>query len=464
MRVRLLAGVVAVAALLALPVGASGHAEKATGFAALMDLADFNGVTGAGYVATKNLHGMGFTERAVGGTGLAQINSDLAFWGKTAYQGTWSGFHIIDISEPDNPQTVNDYNDCAHPSGQGDVVVWNNVLVRTWDANTTNTSFTCGGEPVPLSFEGLHFFDVSNPAEPVLKGSLDLQCGSHTATGVPDVDNGRLVVYSTPSNGNCPGIDVVTLDLESWAIDYKGLSRASDTTTVPATNIACHDTGVILGSAQKAACAGGVGFAVWDISEDKAAPQLEYVKRVGHGVTIGHSAAFTWDGETLIFGHEPGGGTGARCQVTGAPLNQAGTQFQTDDMKSFFFFDVETGEETGMWTLTRAQTAQENCTLHNYNIVPTGSRDLLVHGSYQSGIGVLDFTDQANAQEIAYADPAPLSPQRTGGDWSSYWYNSRIYESDIRRGLMVWRYSGLAMAGTPHLSHLNPQTQEFTID
>src|SRR5215207_920661 len=107
MRVRLTAGVVAVAALLALPVSASGHAERATAFGALMDLADFNGVTGSGYVATKNLHGMGFTERAVAGTGLAQINSDLAFWGQTAYQGTWSGFRIVDISEPDNPQTVN---------------------------------------------------------------------------------------------------------------------------------------------------------------------------------------------------------------------------------------------------------------------------------------------------------------------------------------------------------------------
>src|ERR671910_3104913 len=124
MRVRLTAVVVAVAALLAMPVSASGHAERATAFGALMDLADFNGVTGAGYVATKNLHGMGFTERAVPGSGLATINSDLAFWGDKAYQGTWSGFRVIDISQPDNPRTVNDYTGCSHPSGQGDVVVW----------------------------------------------------------------------------------------------------------------------------------------------------------------------------------------------------------------------------------------------------------------------------------------------------------------------------------------------------
>ena len=460
MRVRLFAGVVAVAALLALPVGASAHFERSTAFGAFMDLADFNGATGAGFVATKNLHGMGFTERAVPGTSLAAINSDLAFWGRTAYQGTWSGFRVIDISEPDDPRTLTDYNDCAHPSGQGDVVIWQNILVRTWDANTNTTGFTCGGEPVPVGFEGLHVFDVSNPYEPVLKGSLNLDCGSHTATGVPDVDNGRLVVYSTPSSGNCPGIDVVTLDLETFAMEHKGLSRASQGTT----NIACHDTGVILGSAQKAACAGSVGFAVWDISGDKAAPQLEYVKAVGHGVTVGHSAAFSWDGKTLIFGHEPGGGTGARCQRTGAPLNQSGTLVQSDDMKSLFFFDVETGTETGKWTLPREQTAQENCTIHNYNVVPTSKNDVLVHGSYQSGVSVVNFSDVTQATEIGYADPAPLTPQRTGGDWSSYWYNGRIYESDIRRGVMVWRFSGNQTAGAAHLSHLNPQTQEFTID
>ena len=26
------------------------------------------------------------------------------------------------------------------------------------------------------------------------------------------------------------------------------------------------------------------------------------------GVTIGHTAAFTWDGKYAVFGHEPGGG------------------------------------------------------------------------------------------------------------------------------------------------------------
>jgi hypothetical protein len=368
--------------------------------------------------------------------------------------------------------------DCA--VGQGDVVVWGDILVRSWDSNNTLATRTCDGEPVPAGpsggpsgtggFEGVHIFDISNPADPDLLSSVDLTCGSHTASGFPDVDNDRFIVYSTPSSGNCDGVDVIEIPLASpEAPIYHGLSLAG-TDVADANGIACHDTGIILGDALKAACAGGNGFAVWSLGGEDGgsftAPKFLYNKRVGHGVTIAHSAAFSWDGEVLIFGHEPGGGNAARCQETGAPLNTSGTLLQTDDMKTFFFYDVASGDEIGKWTLPRAQTRFENCTLHNLNVVPTRRGNILVHGSYQSGIGVLDFTDPANAREIAYADPEPISPTAlvSGGDWSTYWYDGRIYESDITRGFMVWNLSASAVAGAAKLGHLNPQTQEYTVD
>jgi hypothetical protein len=43
---------------------------------------------------------------------------------------------------------------------------------------------------------------------------------------------------------------------------------------------------------------------------------------------------------------------------------------QTDDMKSYFFFDGETAELLGKFVLPRNQTLQENCTIHNYNMIP----------------------------------------------------------------------------------------------
>jgi hypothetical protein len=84
----------------------------------------------------------------------------------------------------------------------------------------------------------------------------------------------------------------------------------------------------------------------------------------------------------------------------------------------------------------------------------------------------VDFTDQSNIYEFAYADPAPLpcctfpfgNQVTVGGDWSSYWYNGRIYQSDITRGLLIWNLSDKHVAGAKKLSHLNPQTQEFTFD
>jgi hypothetical protein len=113
----------------------------------------------------------------------------------------------------------------------------------------------------------------------------------------------------------------------------------------------------------------------------------------------------------------------------------------------------------------RPQTATENCTWHNYNVVPLSDRYVLVSGNYQSGISVVDFTDPANATEIAYADPAPLDPNTLilGGDWSTYWYNGLIYESDITRGLINWNLSSPSVAGALKLDHLNPQTSEFTL-
>jgi hypothetical protein len=66
----------------------------------------------------------------------------------------------------------------------------------------------------------------------------------------------------------------------------------------------------------------------------------------------------------------------------------------------------------------------------------------------------------AKAYEVAYADPAPLVPTVLGGDWSTYWYNGRIYESDITRGLIIWDLSDNVVAGARNFDHLNPQTQE----
>jgi hypothetical protein len=379
--------------------------------------------------------------------GNPDIHTDIAFWGKLAIQGNWDGFNIRNIAAPGNPKQVS-RTFCNGP--QGDVVVWKDIVVRTWDS-PAGAGATCDGGPVPAGFQGLHVFDISDRTDPELIGSVALACGSHTASGVPDLANGRLLVYSSPSSGTCAGIDIVGVPLD--APEDASFLRFE----AAGPGIACHDTAVILGEAMLAACAGGPGFSVWSLGGAKGGsledPNLLYSKTVP-GVTIGHSASFTWDGNVLVFGHEPGGGIAPQCEATDPPSNY-----------TYFFFDTDSGDQVGSWTLPRPQSATENCTLHNLNTVPLRSgRDVLVHGSYQSGTSVVDFTDPANAKELAWSDPPPIVPTDLGGAWSSYWYKNFIYETNITEGLNIFRFTGKQTAGALRLGHLNPQTQEFTID
>jgi hypothetical protein len=441
MRLRLLVlAALGALAVLALPLGASAVPPTVAAATSTFDY-------------TKNMHPMGYSEELYpNNPNFDGWNSDLAFWGNTAYQGEINGFRILDVSSPVNPTVLVDYENCA--GDQGDVIIWDDVLVRSWNSPAP-AGAQCGGMPVPAGQEGLHIFDVSNPASPQVVAFVPLDCGSHTATSVPDPANNRLLVYNGSSGAACPWIDIVEIPLDNPAA-ASHINRVDSMHT-------CHDIGVILGDTMKAACAGGMGVRVFSLGGPNGGslddPELLYHVDFP-GVTIGHSAIWSWDGEVIVFGHEPAGGVGARCKETDSIVD-----------RTLFFLDGDTGATLGTFVHPRPQTALENCTWHNYNFVPTDKGRILVSGNYQSGISVVDLTNPANAYEFAYADPAPLPcctfafglPLTLGGDWSSYWYNGRIYESDITRGLLIWKLSDPRVAGAKKLSHLNPQTSEFTI-
>ena len=421
------------------------------------------------YEYTQNMHPMGYSPFP-NTISPFTANSDLAFSGNLAFQGHYDGFRIINIASSANPRQVS-FTECA--GNQGDLVVYGDILVRSWNSPAP-AGATCDGEPVPTGFEGLHIFDISDIRDPELIGSVEISarpgadavgCGSHTVTAVPDPSNDRLVIYNQ-SGGTCLS---GTASVHVFEIPLDDPSNPTTPEPVPLTGTpafpanGCHDSGVILGDANLFACASGGSANVFDIGENEfpggslTDPVLLYTVNepgVGQPGTNGnwHSAAFTWDGEVLVLGWEPGGGAAPECEATDPDVD-----------KSWFFYDAQTGAKLGQFVLPRPQTAAENCTIHNYNIVPTDKRYLLVGGNYQAGISVVDFTDPANAVEVAYADPAPLVPTQLGGDWSTYYYNGRIYESDITRGLLIWNLSGKWDAGAKRLPYLNPQTSEFTL-
>jgi hypothetical protein len=218
----------------------------------------------------------------------------------------------------------------------------------------------------------------------------------------------------------------------------------------------CHDVGVIRGDIDMAACASADTTNVFDISDLRDPEFLYTIQEPGVDGHAGrwHSAAFTWDGKVIILGWEPGGGAAPECESTDPPVK-----------KSMFFYDADTGAKLGQWVLPRPQNgAGENCTIHNYNVVPTRSgRYVAVSGNYQAGTWVTEFTDPANPVTLGWSDPPVLTPPDLGGAWSSYWYNNFIHESEITKGLNVFRFSASEVGGTVRLPHLNPQTQEFTL-
>jgi hypothetical protein len=167
------------------------------------------------------MHPLGFSERAIPftGTGSGVLNSDLAFWGKTAYQRTYDGFRIIDVSDPENHVEVHSFSDCVQGTStgnQGDLVVWQNILVRSWNSATPSGGRSCGGVFTPAGQQGVHIFDISDPTDPQGLAFVPTPCGSHTASGVPDLANDRLLVYSNPSDDvtGCRGIDIIEVPLD----------------------------------------------------------------------------------------------------------------------------------------------------------------------------------------------------------------------------------------------------------
>jgi len=419
---------------------------------------------------TKNVHAKGHSPHPATflgePDGVRHVNSDIAFWGRLAFNGNYDGWRVIDISDPDNPTEL------AHPScngDQGDLVVWNNILVRSWNSPKT-VDRTCLGETVPAFWEGVHVFDITDPTSPTLEASVELECGSHTAT-VAGVDDGDLIVYSNISSStNCldpPGppvdqalddpagdfMDIIAVPLSNPAgaslIHREPLAGPAD----PTVRTGCHDVGVILGDVNMAACASADTTNVFDISDPRDPAFLYTIQEPGVDGHRGrwHSAAFTWDGEVIILGWEPGGGAAPECESTDPPVT-----------KSMFFYDADTGAKLGQWTLPRAQDgAGENCTIHNYNILPTrNGRYIVTGGNYQAGTWVTEFTNPASPVTLGWSDPPVLSPADLGGAWSSYWYNNFIYESEITKGLNVFRFSGNETGGTMRLGHLNPQTQD----
>jgi hypothetical protein len=131
---------------------------------------------------------------------IDQINSDLAFSGPYAIQGSFAGYQVWDISNPAHPTLKTAY---FCPASQSDVSVYKNLLFVSAEAETARLD--CGAQGVETSvsrerIRGIRIFDITDIAHPKYIANVQTCRGSHTHTVLADPkDPDNIYVYISGS-------------------------------------------------------------------------------------------------------------------------------------------------------------------------------------------------------------------------------------------------------------------------
>jgi hypothetical protein len=306
------------------------------------------------------------------------------------------------------------------------------------------------------TWTGLGLWDISDKANPKFIRGVPVCGGGHTATGFVDKAKNRMIVYMTrsgvgtsrPEFGlSCAGLPggretAVVIPLSNPKAAYV----ASENIPTGFGSGGCHDVNVHVEAKLLAmACAGGGGLGVADIT-DPLNPTLKWTF-TWPGLATTHTADLTYDAKYIYLNGEPGGGTGQECA------------FDDDVIKpTMHIMEAQTGKVLGHWSLPRPQnTSNENCTIHEIQMVPFVGRHIMAMSFYQGGMNIVDLTNPKAPREIGYMDiPAP--PSGSGlGFWTAYVYNGYQYGSDISWGFHVWKLNEPWWQNQLHMDEMNPQ-------
>jgi hypothetical protein len=400
---------------------------------------------------------------------LSYTNSDLAFKDNMMVVGNYHGFNTYNIERANRPQLMASV---VCPGGQGDVSIYGNLLFMS--VEQTRGRLDCGLQGVvpPVSnerFRGVRIFDITDIKAPKQVAAVQTCRGSHTHTLVPDVkDKSHIFLYASGTgqvrsgeelvgcsnkdpkddpNSSLFSIDVIEVPLADPAKSrivnqprifasaegnlaglWAGGDHGPNTQRTSTTN-QCHDITVYAEIGLAAGACSGNGI-LMDIRDPRNPKRLDYVS--DKGFAYWHSATFNNDGTKVLFTDEWGGGGQPRCRAVD-PLTWGADAI----------YDIVDGKmiHKGYFKLPTAQSEQENCVAHNGSLIPVPGRDIMVQAWYQGGLSVFDFTDSANAKEIAYFDRGPINGEAmlSGGYWSTYWYNGNLYGAEMARGIDVFR-------------------------
>lgn len=397
---------------------------------------------------------------------LSFSNTDMAFAGDVLVAGSYHGFNVYRLQADGIPEL---FSSIVCPGGQGDVSIVGDLLIMS--VEQTRGRVDCGRQGISEDvsaerFRGLRIFDISDLARPVQVGQVQTCRGSHTHS-VVDANEERIVVYNSGTSSvrkneelagcydESPGddrtalfrIDVIEIpvarpaaarivssptvfaDPESGQIAglWRGGDHGDDTQETSRTD-QCHDITVFPAANIAAGACSGNGI-ILDIRDPMNPVRIDQVS--DSGFAYWHSATFNNDGTKVLFTDEWGGGSRPRCR-THDPL----------DWGADAIYDIVDGKLvfSSYYKLPAPQLEQENCVAHNGSVVPVPGRDIFVQAWYQGGLSIIDFTDSRAPKEIAFFDRGPIHDEALvlGGYWSTYWYDGRIYGTEIARGLDVF--------------------------
>ena len=131
---------------------------------------------------------------------IGVTNSDLAFKGDYVFQGNYNGFMVWDISDPSNPELVEDY---LCPASQSDVSVYGDLLFVSGEG--LGGRLDCGTEGIEKQvsqerLRGIRIFDISDVRNPEYISNVQTCRGSHTHSVLDDPQDAENVyVYVSGS-------------------------------------------------------------------------------------------------------------------------------------------------------------------------------------------------------------------------------------------------------------------------
>jgi hypothetical protein len=131
---------------------------------------------------------------------LGMTNSDLAFTGSYAIQGSYNGYQVWDITDPRKPSLKTAY---VCPASQSDVSVYKNLLFVSGE--NLAGRIDCGTQGVEDTvstdrLRGIRIFDISDIGNPRNVGNVQTCRGSHTHTVLVDPkDRENVYVYISGS-------------------------------------------------------------------------------------------------------------------------------------------------------------------------------------------------------------------------------------------------------------------------